>query len=185
VYNGIDTEAYGYCDVKEDYLLFTGRLAPEKGAAEAVEIALQSGIPLKMAGMVERKYQDYFEETIQPYVDNKNVEYLGLLSQEELVPLYQKAKSLVCPIRWAEPFGLALAEAQACGTPILGARKGALVEIIQEGKTGFLFDEVDEAVRLIQRLGEIESLACRHNAEQRFSSGVMAAAYEKVYQMLL
>ena len=185
VYNGIDAEVYGYCDVKEDYLLFSGRFAPEKGAAEAVQIALQSGMPLKMAGMVEEKYQEYYEAAIQPYVDNRNVEYLGLLSQKELVPLYQKARGLVCPIRWAEPFGLTLAEAQACGTPILGARKGALVEIIREGKTGFLFDEVDEAVRLVPRLSEIEPLACRQNAELRFSSDVMAGAYEKVYRKLL
>ena len=185
VYNGIDTKTYGYCDEKEDYLLFSGRIAPEKGAAEAVQIALQAGMPLKIAGMIERKYQDYYEKTIQPYVDNKNVDYLGLLSQKELVPLYQKARGQLCPIRWAEPFGLVLAEAQACGTPILGTRKGAFAEIIQDGKTGFLFDDVDEAVRLVQRLGEIEPLACRHNAEQRFSPGVMATAYEKVYQMLL
>ncbi len=185
VYNGIDTEAYGYCDSKEDYLLFSGRFAPEKGAAESVQIALRSGMPLKMAGMIEEKYQDYFETAVQPYVDSRNIMYLGLLSQEELVPLYQKARGLVCPIKWAEPFGLAVAEAQSCGTPILGARRGAFVETVQEGRTGFLFDKVDEAVGLVQRLGGIEPAACRHNAEMRFSSSVMAGAYEKVYHMLL
>ncbi|MFC2171285.1 glycosyltransferase family 4 protein [Acidobacteriota bacterium] len=185
VYNGINADMYEYCEVKEDFLLFSGRIAPEKGAAEAVQIALKSGRPLKMAGVIEEKYRDYYETTIQPYIDGKNVEYLGLLSQRDLVPFYQKAKGLLCPIHWAEPFGLVVVEAQACGTPVLGARKGAFVEIIQEEKTGFLFDDVDEAVRLVQRLDEIEPIACRQNVEHRFTAAVMADAYEKVYRTLL
>lgn len=171
--------------MKEEYLLFSGRLAPEKGVAEAVEIALRSGMPLKMAGMIEEKHRDYFETTVQPHQADGSVEYVGLLSQKELVALYQKAKGLLCPTLWAEPFGLVAVEAQACGTPVLGSRRGATVEIVQEGKTGFLFDDVDEAVRLVQRLDEVDPSTCRENVEQRFTSAVMAEAYEKVYDVIL
>ncbi len=185
VYNGIAMERYQYCAKKKDYLLFCGRFAPEKGASEAVQIALKSATPLKMAGMIEGQYKDYFDSTIRPYLKHGNIEYLGLLTQEELVPLYQEARALLCPTHWAEPFGLVAAEAQACGTPMLGTRKGAFVEIVQEGKTGFLFEGVDEAVRQVHRLDEIKPLACRQNAESRFSSQVMADGYEQVYRKIL
>jgi glycosyltransferase involved in cell wall biosynthesis len=185
VYNGIDTGMYRFCELKEEHLLFSGRLAPEKGVAEAVQIALKSGMPLKIAGMIEERHRDYFETTVQPHIEDGDVEYVGLLSQRELVALYQRAKGLLCPTVWAEPFGLVAVEAQACGTPVLGSRRGATVEIVREGKTGFLFDEVDEAVRLVQRLDEIDPGACRENAEQRFTSAVMAKAYEDVYGVIL
>ena len=185
VYNGIDIDTYKFCELKEEYLLFSGRLAPEKGVAEAVEIALRSGMPLIIAGLIEEKHRDYFETTVQPHLADGSVEYVGLLSQKDLVALYQKAKALLCPTLWAEPFGLVAVEAQACGTPVLGRRRGAMVEIIQEGKTGFLFDDVDEAVRLVQRLDEIDPCTCRENVEQRFTSAVMAEAYEKVYDLIL
>jgi len=185
VYNGINIDQYEYCETKEDYLFFSGRFAPEKGIAEAVQIALKSGMPLKMAGMIEEIHRDYFETTVRPYIDHRNVEYLGLLSQKDLVPLYQRARGVLCPIHWAEPFGLVGVEALACGTPLLAARKGALPEIIREGETGFLFDNVDEAVQRIQRLDEIDPIACREDVEQRFSSAVMTDAYLMSYKSVL
>jgi glycosyltransferase involved in cell wall biosynthesis len=185
VYNGINIEQYGYEEEKEPYLLFCGRLSPEKGAAEAVQIALKSGHPLIMAGMIEEKYKHYFDETVYPYIDGKRVDYVGLLPQKELETLYQKAKALLCPTRWAEPFGMVNVEAQACGTPVLGARRGALPEIIQEGKTGFLFDTIEEAVQLMERLDKIQPSDCRANAEERFSAEVMARGYSLAYEKAL
>ncbi len=184
VYNGIDLGMYEFCQDKKDFLLFSGRFAPEKGPADAVQIALRSGMPLKMAGMIEPSYQDYYDQTVKPHVDGRNVEYLGLLTQKDLVPLYQKARALLCPIHWAEPFGLAGVEALACGTPLLGARKGALPEIVQEGRTGFLFDTLDQAVEQVARAADLQPAACRRSVEQRFSAEVMAAGYEKVYWAL-
>ncbi len=184
VYNGIDLSRYEYRADKQDYLLFSGRFAPEKGAADAVQIARRAGMPLKMAGMIEPAYRDYYEEQIKPHVDGSNVEYVGLLTQRELVPLYQSARAVLCPIHWAEPFGLVGVEALACGTPMLGARKGALPEIIEDGRTGYLFDSIDQAVEQARRVVELQPADCRRSAEQRFSAAVMASGYEAVYRTL-
>jgi len=185
VYNGIDTDFYSFNERKENYLLFSGRLSPEKGAHEAVQISLKAGIPLKLAGMIESKYMDYYREKIKPYIDGKEIEYLGLLSQKEMVPLYQKAQALVCPTVWDEPFGLVGVEAQACGTPVLGRRRGALKELVKEGETGFLFDSIEEAVMKAGRLKEIDPAVCRRNVEERFSSEAMAQGYLNVYKKLI
>ena len=181
VYNGIDLSGYEFCANKEDSLLFSGRFAPEKGAADAVEIARRAGMPLKMAGMIEEKHRGYYDGAIKPFVDGKSVEYVGLLTQAELAPLYRKARAVLCPTHWAEPFGLVGVEAMACGTPMVGSRKGAFVEIVEEGRSGYLFDSLDEAVEKVGRLAEIDPADCRRRVEERFSAPVMAAAYEKVY----
>lgn len=185
VYNGIRTDLYEYCAEKEDYLLFSGRFAPEKGPAEAIQIALKAGIPLRMAGMIEGRYQGYFDEHIKPFLDDRNVTYVGLLSQEQLRPHYQKARALLCPIHWAEPFGLVGVESMASGTPMLGARKGAFCEIIRDGVNGFLFDDVDGAVAAVGKLDAIDSAECRRDVEDRFSADVMAAGYEAVYRHVI
>lgn len=185
VHNGIRLELFPLCTNKEDYLLFAGRLSPEKGAAEAVQIAKRAGMPLRMAGMVEPQYQAYFDEYIKPHIDDKNVIYLGLLSQRDLAPHYQRAAALLFPISWCEPCSLVGIEAQASGTPIIGTRYGYLPELIQEGKTGFLVDTVDQAAAAVNRLGEIDPRSCRANVEARFSATAMGAGYERTYQKLL
>lgn len=185
VYNGINVDAFPFCEEKEDYLLFAGRLSPEKGTAEAIEIALKAGMPLRLAGMIESQHQDYYDQRIKPHLDGRNITYLGLLSQRELAPHYQHARALICPTLWDEPFGLTCVEAQACGTPMIGSRRGAFPELIQSGETGFLFDTVDEAVEAVQHLDRINPNACRSNAETRFSAPVMAKGYEAVYRRLV
>ncbi|MCZ6652466.1 MAG: glycosyltransferase family 4 protein [Planctomycetota bacterium] len=184
VYNGIDLSLYKFCADKDDYLLFSGRFAPEKGAADAVQIALRAGMPLKLAGMIEPVYQDYYDDQIKPHLDGRNVEYVGLLTQKELAPLYQKARAVLCPIHWAEPFGLVGVEALACGTPVLAAPKGALPEIVEHGRTGFLFDSIDQAVEQIPRITDIDPADCRRRVEQHFSAAAMTAGYIEVYEKL-
>ncbi len=185
VYNGIRLDAFPLCTEKEDYLLFAGRLAPEKGAAEAVQIAKRAGMPLRIAGMIEPQHQAYFDEQIKPHLDNRNVAYLGLLSQRELAPQYQRAASVLFPISWCEPCSMVGIEAQCSGTPIIGTRYGYLPELIKHGETGFLVDSVEEAAEAVQRLAQIAPRACRVNVETRFSSSVMAAGYERVYRKLV
>ena len=185
VYNGIRLEGFPFEPDKEDYLLFAGRLAPEKGPAEAVEVARRTGRRLLLAGMIEPQHQDYFDSKVKPYIDGKNIEYVGLLSQAELAPIYRKAAAVLFLISWAEPFGLVAAEAQASGTPLIATRFGALPEIIIEGETGFVVDSIDEAVSAVNRLDTISPAACRRNAESRFTAGHMAAGYAKVYESLL
>jgi glycosyltransferase involved in cell wall biosynthesis len=185
VYNGIRIEGFPFEPHKDDYLLFAGRLAPEKGAAEAVQVALRAGRRLLMAGLIEPQYQDYYDRRIKPYVDGQRVEYLGLLSQAELAPVYRKAAGVLFLISWAEPFGLVAVEGQASGTPLIATRFGALPEIIVEGETGFVVDSLDEAVAAVDRLDRISPAACRQNAEQRFTAAQMAEGYEAVYRSLI
>ncbi len=185
VYNGIRLDAFPLCAEKDDYLLFAGRLAPEKGAAEAVQIAKRAGMPLRIAGMIEPQHLAYFDEQIKPHLDNRNVTYLGLLSQRELAPQYQRAASVLFPISWCEPCSMVGIEAQCSGTPVIGTRYGYLPELIKHGETGFLVDSVEEAAEAVQRLAQIAPRACRVNVETRFSSSVMAAGYERVYRKLV
>lgn len=184
VHNGIRIEDFEFEDKKDEYLLFAGRLAPEKGPAEAIEIAKKSGRRLLIAGMIEPQHTDYYNERVKPHIDGKNIEYLGLLSQAELAPVYRKAACVLFFISWCEPFGLVAVEAQASGTPIIATRFGALPEIIIEGETGFIVDSIEEAVLATEKIADISPADCRANAESRFSATSMANGYAQVYQNL-
>ena len=185
VCNGIRLEDFPFEPEKDDYLLFAGRLAPEKGAAESVELARRTGRRLLIAGMIEPQYQDYFDTRVKPHIDGKQIEYLGLLSQAELAPVYHKAAAVLFLISWIEPCGLVALEAQASGTPLIATRFGALPEIIVDGKTGFVVDSLDQAVDALERLHTIRPADCRQNAETRFGTEPMAKGYEAVYQSLI
>ena len=184
VHNGICLDDFPLEEKKDDYLLFAGRLAPEKGPAEAIEIARKSGRRLLIAGMIEPQYTDYYNQKVKPFLDGKNIEYLGLLSQVELAPVYRKAACVLFPISWCEPFGLVAVEAQASGTPIIATRFGALPEIVKQGETGFIVDSVEEAVCATEKIATLSPAACRANAESRFSAAAMARGYERVYQIV-
>ncbi len=185
VHNGIRLEDFPFEPEKAEYLLFAGRLSPEKGPDVAIEIARCAGRRLLMAGMIEPQYQDFYDQKVEPHVDGTQVEYLGLLSQKELAPYYRKAAGVLFPINWCEPFGLVAVEAQASGTPLIATRFGALPEIILEGETGFVVDSIDEAVRAVDKLCALSPAACRTNVESRFSAAAMAKGYEAVYTTLV
>jgi len=184
VHNGVRLDEFPLCTDKEDYLLFAGRLSPEKGPAEAIQIAEKAGRPLRIAGMVEPQYRDYFDEKLKPHLDDPNITYLGCLSQRLLAEQYQRAAAVLFPISWCEPCSWVGIEAQASGTPIIGTKYGYLPELVREGETGFLVDSVDEAADAVERLEEIDPRACRANVEERFSVQVMAQGYENVFQRL-
>lgn len=181
VHNGIRMDEFPIETAKEDYLLFAGRLAPEKGPAEAVQIARKTGRRLILAGLIESQHEDYYNAKVKPFVDGKQIEYVGLLSQRELAPLYRRAAGVLFLINWCEPFGLVAVEAQASGTPLIATRYGALPEIIVDGRTGFVVDSLDEAEKAVGRLDEIAPQECRANVEERFSAAAMAKGYERVY----
>jgi glycosyltransferase involved in cell wall biosynthesis len=181
VYNGIPLGEFPLCTEKEDYLLFAGRLSPEKGPDHAIEIARLAGRPLRLAGMIEPQHQTFFDEKVKPHLADGNVTYLGCLPQKELAKQYQRAAAVLFPISWCEPCSWVGIEAQASGTPIIGTRYGYLPELIREGETGFLIDTVKEAAAAVDRIGEIDPRACRANVQARFSVQVMAAGYERVY----
>ncbi|GAF84836.1 unnamed protein product, partial [marine sediment metagenome] len=183
--NGILVENFPLVSDKDDYLLFAGRLAPEKGPAEAVELARRTDRPLILAGMIEPQYQDYFDQKIAPYLDGKQIRYEGLLTQKQVALLYQKAAAVLFLLQWDEPFGLVAAEAQAAGTAILAFPRGSMPDIVQDGRTGFIVSDLDQACQAVQKLSTIDPLACRKNAEQNFSSTAMTDKYEALYYHLL
>ncbi len=181
VYHGSRIDDFPFESPKEDYLLFAGRLSPEKGPDVAIDVARRAGRRLLLAGMIEPQYQDFFDERVKPHIDGKNVEYLGLLTQKELAPIYRKAAGVLFTINWCEPFGLVAVEAQACGTPLIATRYGALPEIIVEGETGFVVDSVEQAAAAVDKLADISPQDCRRNVENRFTARAMAEGYAKVY----
>ncbi|NJL81167.1 MAG: glycosyltransferase family 4 protein [Richelia sp. RM2_1_2] len=183
VYNGIDTESHRFYAQPQSapYLAFLGRISPEKGTHIAIEIAQKSGVPLKIAGKVDRVDVDYFESQIKPHVDGKHIEYLGEANHFEKNELLGNAIAMLFPITWREPFGLVMTESMAAGTPVLAKPLGSVPEVIAHGKTGFLCHSVDDYVNAIQRLAEIDRNECRAHVERNFSIKSMVDGYLEVY----
>jgi len=182
--NGIRTVDFPLGSGAGGYLVFAGRMAPEKGPDLAIEIALRSGIPLRMAGMVEPRHREYFEHTMRD-VPESQVEYLGDLARPELAELLAGARATLMPLRWHEPFGLVVVESLAVGTPVVAWRMGAMPEIIDDGETGYLVEDVGSAVEAVAKVGSLSREACRSVAERRFSHKKMADSYSRVYSNLI
>lgn len=183
VYNGIDTAKFTFCGEAEDYLMFAGRVIPEKGLKEAVQVALKADRRLIITGQLLPTAQWYFDEHVKPYLNDK-ILYLGMIDKTQLAKYYQKAAALLVPIRWEEPFGLTMAEAMACGTPVIAFRRGSVPEVIEDGKTGFIVNNTAEMAEAIDKLGKIKRQDCRQHVEQRFTLERMVAGYENVLTQL-
>jgi glycosyltransferase involved in cell wall biosynthesis len=183
VYNGIDTELFSYSDKAEDYLIFAGRIVPEKGVKEAIQVALKTDRRLLIIGQVTPASQWYFDEHIKPHLSDK-ILYLGMIDKAQLVKYYQKAVALLMPIRWEEPFGLTMAEAMACGTPAIAFKRGSVPEVIEHGKTGFVVDNTAEMIEAIGNVGKINRLDCRRRVEKHFTNTLMIDNYERVLYQL-
>jgi glycosyltransferase involved in cell wall biosynthesis len=185
VYNGIDVDAYRTDSAKDDYLLFVGRMCPEKGPDLAIKAARALGRRLLMGvKMHEPAERAFFETVIRPIL-TPQVEILGELGFEEKIDVMSRAACTLIPIQWDEPFGLVAIESLACGTPVAALRRGALPEIVDDGVTGVLADDFDGLIRGIPRAEALDPAACRTAVATRFSAEVMAAAYERVYERLL
>jgi glycosyltransferase involved in cell wall biosynthesis len=182
--NGIRIEEFAFQAEKEDFLLYAGRFAPEKGPDLAIDAARRAGRRLLLAGKMEPQYQDYFDEEIAPHLGDA-VEYVGDLTQRELAGYYRRAAAVLFLARWSEPFGLVAVEAQACGTPVIATNWGGPAESVVDGETGFLVDDPAGAAEAVARLAEIDPKACRRNVVERFSAEQMARGYEKVYEALV
>ena len=180
IYHGIDSEVFSFSEEKEDYLLFYGRIHPHKGAHAALEIARKTGLPLIMAGLIQDR--DYFRSEIEPHIENDKVKYLGNVDHIRGNELLGKAKALLHPIYFDEPFGLSVAESLMCGTPVIAFDRGSMPELIETKVTGFLVDTVDEAIGAVRQLDLINPSKCRERALERFSIDKMADSYIEVYQ---
>lgn len=185
VYNGIEMEHFKLERRRGDYLAFLGRIAPEKRVDKAIEVARRTGIPLKIAAKVDRVDRDYYESTIKPLIQPPLIEYLGEITEYEKSDFLGKAYALIFPVDWPEPFGLAMAEAMACGTPVIARRVGSIPEIVIDGRTGFICDSVEEMVLATRRIPELNPVWCREHVESHFSAQAMADGYEAAYRLLL
>ena len=188
VYNGIAMERYALREDKDDFVLFLGRAAPEKGWLRAVETAKLAGERLVSAVKIAHPTeQQEWEEHVRPALP-PDAEVLGEITQDEKIDLLQRAKAVLFPIDWPEPFGLVMTEAMACGTPVIATPRGSVPEVIDDGVTGWIVD-VDDYPRLaaerLQRLSTIDPSACRARVEERFSQRAMVAGYTDVFERVV
>jgi glycosyltransferase involved in cell wall biosynthesis len=181
VHNSIDLASYPFQQAKAGHVAFVGRMSETKGAHLAIDAARQAGVPILVAGKCEEPDERaYFDREIRPRV-GPDVEWLGELCREDTADLYRNARALVCPVLWDEPFGLVMIEAMASGTPVVALRRGAVPEIVVDGRTGFICDSPAELSDAIGRVGLIDPAACRAHVEANFGPERMVQAYEAIY----
>lgn len=183
VYNGINTEEFTFSATPKEYLLFFGRIHPEKGTYEAIQIAKKTGKKLIISGLVQHK--EYFNEKIKPYINNDDIIYVGNSNPTKRDELLGKACALLHPIAFKEPFGLSVAESMMCGTPVIAFNLGSMPELILHEKTGFLVNTVDEAAEAVANIRYISRRTCRDWAFSKFSREKMIDNYLNVYKQIL
>jgi glycosyltransferase involved in cell wall biosynthesis len=180
IHHALPENLYRPAEKPGNYLAFLGRLSPEKRIDRAVEIAKRSGMRLRIAAKIDPRDQDYFRE-IKPLLRHPLVEFVGEIGENEKNDFLGEARALLFPIDWPEPFGLVVIEAMACGTPVVAFRKGAVREIIEDGVSGFIVDNVEEAVAAVKKAGIMNRTKIRRQFEKRFTVSRMADEYIRVY----
>ena len=182
VYNGLDTGDFEFNAVPDDYLLFFGRIHPHKGTSEAIEIAKASGRKLIIAGIIQD--ENYFKNYVEPFL-NEDIQFVGSAGPVDRNHLLGKATALLHPISFDEPFGLSVAEALLCGTPVIAFNRGSMPELIQDKKTGYLVGTIDEAVEALKSIKEIDRSYCRDWANNKFSREKMVEDYIRLYHQIV
>jgi glycosyltransferase involved in cell wall biosynthesis len=183
IHHGIDIELFEFQPAPDDYLLFFGRIHQDKGTREALNIARACSKKLILAGIIQD--QAYYDQYVASHIDNDKVVYLGSAGPAERNRLLGKACALLHPIQFDEPFGLSVIESMACGTPVIAFDRGSMPELIENGKSGFLVNNVDEAIENVARIKEIDRAYCRRRVERHFTIDRMIDAYVNVYETIL
>jgi glycosyltransferase involved in cell wall biosynthesis len=186
VYHGLPRDLLPFNPTpKGDYLAFLGRISPEKGPDRAIEIAARAGMTLKIAAKVDKVDQVYWEDVIKPLVEaHPNVEFVGEIGEREKAKFLGEASALLFPIDWPEPFGLVTIEAMACGTPVIAFRAGSSPEVIDDGVSGYLVDDVPQAVEVVKHVHEFDRAKARECFERRFTIERVAHDYMDIYHSL-
>ncbi|HEU5180535.1 MAG TPA: glycosyltransferase family 4 protein [Candidatus Polarisedimenticolia bacterium] len=184
VHHGLPESLYRPHEQPGKYLAFLGRISPEKRVDRAIEIARRVRMPLKIAAKIDNADREYFEGAIKPLLRGPYVEYVGEIGDADKEEFLGGAYAVLFPIDWPEPFGLVMIEALACGTPVVAFRRGSVPEILEEGETGFIVDDVDDAVEAIPKVAGLDRLRCRREFEERFTVERMVHDYVDVYRKL-
>ena len=182
VYNGIDLALYPFQESPGEELIFLGRIHPDKGVHLAIAVARLSGLPLLIAGIIQD--QEYFRKQVEPYLDEREIRYIGPVDVPGKNELFSRARALLHLNTIPERFGLVLAEANAAGVPVVAMDLGSCREVIADGQTGFLVNGVNEAVEALKRVDKIDRAACRRRVRECFSIETMVEAYERVYRRI-
>lgn len=186
--NATDLDRFHFCPTPEPpvYFAFLGRLTANKGVHLAIEAARTAGVRLKIAGTVssEPGGEEYFATQVKPYLGG-DIEYVGPVNDAQKASLLGGATGLLFPIQWREPFGIVMAEALACGCPVIGWRNGSVPEVVRHGETGFIVNSVEQMATAIRDIGQIDRAACRRDAETRFSPDALVEAYLRVFGKLV
>lgn len=184
VYNGLNMETYPFSDEHEGYLLYVGRIAMDKGTHYAIDVAQYLNKPLIIAAKLDPADQQYYKQYIEPRL-SEQIRWVGEVTEEERNRLMSKALCFLHPVTWREPFGLTLIEAMACGAPVVAFKRGAIPEIVKNGKTGFVVEDVDEMIVAVSNIEKISREDCRKHALKNFNAKRMADEYEKIYYKIL
>lgn len=186
IHHGIPPEKYLLSKKAGNYLVWLSNIAPDKGLADAIEIAKMAGEKLIISGTIFPRNADYFEYRIKPLIDGKQIQFVGMCDFKKKVKLLRNAKAFLFPIfKREEPFGLVVIEAMACGTPVIASSTGSMPEIIKDKETGFLVESKEEAVGAVQNIGSISRTACKEHVENNFSLKTMVDNYEALYEEIL
>jgi glycosyltransferase involved in cell wall biosynthesis len=184
IHHGIDLKQFDFQPEPDDYLLFFGRIHPDKGAKEALEIARASHKKLILAGIIQD--ETYYHQYVEPYLDEQGAAvYVGSVGPSKRNLLLKQAIALLHPIHFNEPFGLSVVESMACGTPVIAFNRGSMPELIEDGKNGFLVSTVDEAIEAVAQIKEIDRAGCRRRVERLFTVDFMVDKYIQVYETIL
>jgi glycosyltransferase involved in cell wall biosynthesis len=185
VYHGLPEKLFSAGNGEGNYFAFLGRVSPEKGCDRAIEIAISTNTQIKIAAKIDKADEAYFEEEIKPLLNNPLVTYIGEINEKQKGEFLGKAKALLFPINWNEPFGMVLIEAMACGTPVVAWKLGSVPEIIEDGKSGFIVNNMEEAISAVGRISSLDRSMVRKVFENKFTAKRMATDYLKVYSDLI
>ena len=187
VFNGVPLAKYDFkaTVAPNAPLVFLGRIEEIKGPHIAIAVARRTGIPLVIAGNIPSEHKGWFDAHVAPHIDDRLVRYVGPVNDQQKNALLGSAQAMLMPILWEEPFGIVMAEAMACGTPVIGFRRGAVPEIVTHGETGYVVDTADEMVAAIERVAAIDRWAVRRRCEEKFSDERICDAYLDIYQLML
>ncbi|MBX4210427.1 glycosyltransferase family 4 protein [Candidatus Parcubacteria bacterium] len=185
IYNGIDVSSFTYTEKKDDYFAFLGRISPEKGLKEICLLIKKTKHKLKIAAKIDYTDVAFYKKEIMPLIDGEQIEFVGEVDHHGKNKLLRNARALLLWLNWEEPFGLVVIEANACGTPVIVNRRGAMMELIEHGKNGILVDTLLEMKNALEHVHKISTNACRTYVEKRFSADIMTDRYEELFKTII